>query len=41
VNVSQQLRESEYLTLARDQLARIAGIIERMRDIALPFQPDR
>ncbi|HET9223430.1 MAG TPA: ATP-binding protein, partial [Roseiflexaceae bacterium] len=30
------LRDSEYLTLARDQLARIAGIIERMRDFYRP-----
>jgi two-component system NtrC family sensor kinase len=31
-----ELRDSEYLTLARDQLARIAGIIERMRDLYRP-----
>src|SRR3712207_8426380 len=32
------LKESEYLTIARDQLSRIAGIIERMRDF---YRPDR
>jgi two-component system NtrC family sensor kinase len=35
-----ELRESEYLTIARDQLARIAGIIERMRDFYRPSRGD-
>jgi two-component system NtrC family sensor kinase len=35
-----ELRESEYLTIARDQLARIAGIIERMRDFYRPARGD-
>jgi two-component system NtrC family sensor kinase len=34
------LRESEYLTIARDQLARIAGIIERMREFYRPSRGD-
>ncbi len=34
------LRDSEYLVLARDQLARIAGIIERMRDFYRPSRGD-
>jgi signal transduction histidine kinase len=34
------LRDSEFLTLARDQLARIAGIIERMRDFYRPSRSD-
>ena len=34
------LRDSEFLTLARDQLARIAGIIERMRDFYRPSRGD-
>jgi PAS domain S-box-containing protein len=33
-------RASGYLTLARDQLARIAGIIERMRDFYRPSSDD-
>ncbi|HET9224060.1 MAG TPA: ATP-binding protein [Roseiflexaceae bacterium] len=35
-----ELRESEYLTIAREQLARIAGIIERMRDFYRPSRGD-
>jgi signal transduction histidine kinase len=35
-----ELRDSEYLTIARDQLARIAGIIERMRDFYRPARGD-
>ena len=31
-----ELRDSPYLSMARDQLARIAGIIERMRDFYRP-----
>jgi two-component system NtrC family sensor kinase len=31
-----ELRESQYLTIAREQLTRIAGIIERMRDFYRP-----
>jgi len=34
------LKESEYLTIARDQLSRIAGIIERMRDFYRPSRGD-
>lgn len=33
-------RQSQYLTLARDQLSRIAGIIERMRDFYRPTRGD-
>jgi two-component system, NtrC family, sensor kinase len=35
-----ELRESQYLTIARDQLTRIAGIIERMRDFYRPPRGD-
>ena len=35
-----ELRDSEYLVIARDQLARIAGIIERMRDFYRPSRGD-
>ena len=35
-----ELRDSEYLAIARDQLARIAGIIERMRDFYRPSRGD-
>jgi two-component system NtrC family sensor kinase len=35
-----ELRDSEYLTIARDQLARIAGIIERMREFYRPSRGD-
>jgi two-component system NtrC family sensor kinase len=34
------LKESEYLMIARDQLSRIAGIIERMRDFYRPSRGD-
>ena len=33
-----ELRESSYLTIARDELGRIAGIIERMRDFYRPLR---
>jgi two-component system, NtrC family, sensor kinase len=35
-----ELRESQYLTIAREQLTRIAGIIERMRDFYRPPRGD-
>jgi PAS domain S-box-containing protein len=35
-----ELRSSDYLAIARDQLARIAGIIERMRDFYRPSRGD-
>jgi two-component system, NtrC family, sensor kinase len=35
-----ELRDADYLILARDQLARIAGIIERMRDFYRPSRGD-
>jgi two-component system, NtrC family, sensor kinase len=35
-----ELRESQYLGIARDQLSRIAGIIERMRDFYRPSRGD-
>jgi two-component system NtrC family sensor kinase len=35
-----ELRDSQYLTIARDQLTRIAGIIERMRDFYRPTRGD-
>jgi two-component system NtrC family sensor kinase len=34
------LRDADYLIMARDQLARIAGIIERMRDFYRPSRGD-
>jgi two-component system NtrC family sensor kinase len=34
------LRNADYLIMARDQLARIAGIIERMRDFYRPARGD-
>ena len=33
-----ELRDSEFMTLARDELTRIAGVIVRMRDF---YRPDR
>ena len=35
-----ELRDSQYLTIAREQLTRIAGIIERMRDFYRPTRGD-
>jgi two-component system NtrC family sensor kinase len=35
-----ELRESQYLSIAREQLTRIAGIIERMRDFYRPPRGD-
>jgi two-component system, NtrC family, sensor kinase len=35
-----ELRDSEYLAIAREQLGRIAGIIERMRDFYRPSRGD-
>ncbi|MBA3470866.1 MAG: PAS domain S-box protein [Herpetosiphonaceae bacterium] len=35
-----ELRDAPYMQMARDQLARIAGIIERMRDFYRPMRGD-
>ncbi|MBP8252236.1 MAG: PAS domain S-box protein [Herpetosiphon sp.] len=39
-DLPEEYRASPYIALARDQLARIAGIIERMRDFYRPLRGD-